>query len=151
MNFDKPTADLDAGTIASIQISCAQLVARYGHLADQRAHQAFAELFAPDGEWIRPGMHMRGREAIFWFMESRPSDALTRHVTGGIHIEVLSRNTAHGLSYTTVYRHTHFSGTLPVRLIQPEMVVDYADQYVLIGDRWHIARRHTTVVFSDKA
>lgn len=127
------------------------LVAHYGHLADQREHRAFAELFAPDGVWIRPGMHMHGREEIFEFMESRPLQALTRHVAGSIHIEVIDANHAQGLSYTTVYRERDFKGQLSVPLERPEMVVDYRDEYVRIDGRWHIAERHTTVIFSDRA
>jgi uncharacterized protein (TIGR02246 family) len=137
--------------ITSIQTACAMLVGRYGHLADQREHRAFAELFAPEGEWIRPGMRMRGRDEIFRFMESRSPQAMTRHVAGGIHIEVIDADHARGLSYTTVYRERNFKGKLPVPLVQAEMVVDYRDDYVRIDGRWHIARRHTTVVFSDAA
>ncbi len=143
----KPSA---AETIHILTV-CTQLITLYGHLADQRAHHDFASLFAPDGEWIRPGMHLRGREAIFRFMETRPSQALTRHVSGSIHIEVVNLNQARGMSYTTVYREPAFEGKLPVRLLQPEMVVDYRDEFVRIEGHWHIARRHTTVVFSDKA
>lgn len=127
------------------------LVARYGHLADQREHGAFAELFAPDGEWIRPGMHMHGREEIFRFMDARPAEALTRHVVGSICIDVIDADHARGMSYTTVYRERKFQGRLPVPLAQPEMVVDYHDDYVRIAGRWHIAKRHATVVFSDRA
>lgn len=137
--------------ITSIQTACSMLVARYGQLADQREHRAFAALFAPDGEWIRPGMQMRGRDAIFHFMESRPPQAMTRHVAGGIHIEVIDADHARGLSYTTVYRERAFQGRFPVPLVQAEMVVDYCDDYVRIDGRWHIAKRHTTVIFSDKA
>ncbi len=142
--------NLDETDRAAIRTACAMLVARYGHLADQREHKAFAELFAPDGEWIRPGMRLHGREEIFRFMESRSPQALTRHVTGSIHIEVIDTDHACGLSYTTVYRERNFQGELPVRLDRPEMVVDYHDDYVRISGRWHIARRHTTVVFSDQ-
>lgn len=141
---------LDEAGTAAIQVACAMLVARYGHLADQRSHEAFAELFAPDGEWIRPGMHLRGREAIFRFMESWPAQALTRQVAGSIHIEVANQDRASGLSYSTVYRDRRFTGLLPALLQQPEMVVDYRDSYVRIANRWHFARRHTTVVFSDR-
>jgi uncharacterized protein (TIGR02246 family) len=142
---------VDETRIAAIQTACAMLVARYGHLADQREHRAFSEVFAPDGEWIRPGMHMRGREEIFRFMESRPPQALTRHVVGSIDIEVIDADHARGLSYTTVYRERDFTGKLPVPLRQPEMVVDYRDDYLRIDGRWHIARRQTAVVFSDRA
>jgi uncharacterized protein (TIGR02246 family) len=142
---------MDASEHAAIQTACAMLVARYGHLADQREHRAFAELFAPQGEWIRPGMHMRGRDEIFRFMESRPADALTRHLVGSIHIEPVDVSHARGLSYTTVYRERNFQGKLPVPHVQAEMVVDYRDEYVRIEGRWHIAKRHTTVTFSDQA
>lgn len=137
--------------IAGIQTACAMLVARYAHLADQREHRAFAELFTPDGEWIRPGMHMRGREEIFRFMDARPAQALTRHVVGSIFIEALDVDHARGVSYTTVYRERNFQGRLPVPLTQPEMVVDYHDDYVRIHGRWHIAKRQASVVFSDRA
>ena len=142
---------VEVAVCTAIQTACAMLVARYGHLADQREHQAFSELFATDGEWIRPGMHMRGREEILHFMESRSPTALTRHVSGGVHVEVIDTEHAHGLSDTTVYREPNFAGRLPVRLLQPEMVVDNRDQYVRIDERWHIAKRHTTVVFLDQA
>jgi uncharacterized protein (TIGR02246 family) len=127
------------------------LVARYGHLADQREHRAFSEIFAPDGEWIRPGMRPRGRDEIFSFMESRPPGALTRHVCGSIDVEVTAADHARGLSYTTVYREPNHGGTGTARLVQPEMVVDYRDEYVRTAGRWHIAKRHTTVMFSNKA
>ena len=131
-------SDTLATAVAAAQTACAMLVARYGHLADRRAHRAFADLFAPEGEWIRPGMHLRGREEIFRFMESRPPQALTRHVVGSIDVEVLDPLHARGSSCTTVYREPHFRGTLPVPLRQPEMVVDYADDFVCIEGRWLI-------------
>jgi uncharacterized protein (TIGR02246 family) len=137
--------------IAAVQSACAMLVARYCHLADQREHRAFSELFAPDGEWIRPGMHMRGREEIFRFMESRAPQALTRHVCGSIHIEVVDATHARGMSCTTVYREANYAGAGTAKLVQPEMVVDYHDDYVRNESRWLIARRHATIVFSDKA
>ncbi|MDB5861377.1 MAG: hypothetical protein JWQ76_5066 [Ramlibacter sp.] len=142
---------MDELRTAAIQVACMNLVARYGQLADQREHQAFSEVFAPEGEWIRPGMHMRGREEIFRFMESRPARALTRHVCGSIAIDVADEDHARGLSYTTVYRESDYGGSGTARLVQPEMVVDYRDTFVRIDGRWHIASRHTTVVFSDKA
>ncbi len=142
---------MDEMQAAAIQTSCAMLVARYGQLADQREHRSFSEVFAPDGQWIRPGMHMRGREEIFVFMESRSPTALTRHVCGSIHIEVVDADHAHGLSYTTVYREANDRGEGAAKLVRPEMVVDYRDDYVRIEGRWHIARRHTTVIFSDQA
>lgn len=145
------TAPLDDSQVAAIQTACAMLVARYCHSADLREHQAFAELFAPDGEWLRAGMHMRGREEIFRFMESRPPQALTRHVCGSIDIDVIDADHACGFSYTTVYREANYKGTGTARLAQPEMVVDYRDEYVRLQGHWHISKRHTTIVFSDKA
>ncbi|WP_038207181.1 nuclear transport factor 2 family protein [Xenophilus azovorans] len=145
------TTVLDEDAKVRIQTACAMLVAHYGHLADQREHRAFAELFAPDGEWIRPGMHMRGRDEIFSFMDARPAQAFTRHVVGSIYIEPIDADHAHGLSYTTVYRERNFQGKLPVPLAQPEMVVDYRDEYLRLQGRWYIRKRHATVIFSDKA
>jgi len=143
--------ELQSSQAALIQTACAMLVARYCHLADLREHAAFSELFTHDGEWIRPGMHMRGREEIFRFMDARPLHALTRHVCGSIHIEVIDEDHARGLSYTTVYRQANYRGSGSAKLMQPEMVVDYRDDYVRLEGRWHFRKRQTTVVFSDKA
>jgi uncharacterized protein (TIGR02246 family) len=141
--------DLQEAQVAQIQTACTMLVARYCHCADQREHQAFSELFAPDGEWIRPGMHMRGRDEIFRFMDARPP-ALTRHVCGSIHVEVIDADHARGLNYTTVYRAQDYTGGDSARL-HAQMVVDYRDEFVRLDGRWHILKRHTTVIFSDDA
>lgn len=141
--------DLQEAQVVQIQAACAMLVARYCHCADQREHRAFSEVFAPDGEWIRPGMHMRGRDEIFGFMEARPP-ALTRHVCGSIHVEVIDADHARGLNYTTVYRAQDHAGSGSARL-HAQMVVDYRDDFVRLQGRWYIQRRHTTVVFLDTA
>jgi len=154
MNHENTAQDesgLDAAQTATIQIACMALVARYCHCADLRLHKEFSELFAPEGEWIRPGMHMKSRDDILRFMDARSPKAMTRHVCGSIHIEVVDADHARGFSYTTVYREPDYKGPDISPRVVPEMVVDYRDDYVRIDGRWHFGKRHTTVVFSDKA
>jgi len=143
------TSSVSTALAAEIQTACAMVVARYCHCADLREHRAFSELFAPDGEWIRPGMHMRGRDEIYRFMDGRPP-ALTRHVCGSVHVEVIDADHARGLNYTTVYRAQNPAGSPPAKL-HAQMVVDYRDDFVRLDGRWLIRKRHTTVVFLDAA
>ncbi|VTU45816.1 SnoaL-like domain protein (plasmid) [Variovorax sp. SRS16] len=149
--IDAPHCGLSDAQVATVQTACASVLACYCHCADSRDHAAFAELFAPDGVWKRPGMVMRGRDEIRRFMDARPTGHVTRHVCGSIHVEVIDQDHARGLSYTTVYRDPAYGGTGPAKLVQPQMVVDYRDEFVRIDGRWHIGARHTTVVFSDQA
>lgn len=50
--------------LVAIDASIRQLHARYSDAVWRKDAQAFADCFAPDGEWRISGMVMRGREAI---------------------------------------------------------------------------------------
>lgn len=139
---------ISEATLRVAQTECSMLVARYCHLADGRDFEAFVELFAPDGEWIRPNMHMVGREKILEFMRSLPL-AATRHVMGSVFIDVLSGTNARGRSYCQLYRETSAkqdSGLVSTQLVT---LVNYDDHFKRYKGKWLFAQRKTTIGFAN--
>lgn len=132
--------------------ACERLVARYALAVNDWDIDTFVSLFAPDAVWQRPHVQaLHGRDAIRAFMASQPTARTLRHVNGLCVVTVAEDgDTATSISQTTVYD-TPKVGDLPVPLGGVDMVVEYRDRLVRVGDEWLFARRDTTVVFSAHA
>jgi hypothetical protein len=61
-------------------------------------------------------------------------------------IDVVDPHNATGISTMTLYR-SFGSSTLPLAIIDPEMIAEYHDRFVLTGDGWRIDERRAVVVF----
>lgn len=132
--------------------ACERLVARYALAVNEWDLDAFVSLFVPEATWQRPGVPAyHGLAEIRAFMEAQPAERTLRHVNG-LCVVTLAEDgeSATAISQTTVYD-TPLRGALPVRLTQPDMVVEYRDRMVKRGGEWFFIRRETTQVFSARA
>ncbi len=124
---------------------------RYALAVNTTDVEGFVALFAPDGEWNRPGGHsMRGHEQIRAYIEHAlvdPTVHTLRHVNGAALVEVEGPDSASCWSQTTVYDVPQ-GPPFPVPLTNADMVVEYRDLLSRRDGRWQIRRRDTTVVFA---
>ena len=138
------------GRIAA-ERACERLMARYALAVNEWDIDTFVSLFTPDAVWQRPHVPaLNGHAEIRAFMEQQPSKEgrTLRHVNGLCLVTVADDGlSATSYSQTTVYD-TPQTGTLPVPLNGVDMVVEYRDRLVKVGDEWLFARRDTTQVFS---
>lgn len=134
--------------------ACERLVMRYALAVNDWDINAFVALFLPDAVWQRPHVPaMNGHGDIRAFMEGQNRDRTLRHVNGLCMVTVADDGqSATAISQTTVFD-TPSDGPppgvagLPVKLIEPDMVVEYRDKIVLRDGEWRFARRDTTQVF----
>ncbi|MBA3055301.1 MAG: nuclear transport factor 2 family protein [Sphingomonadales bacterium] len=128
--------------------ACERLVALYALAVNDWDIDAFVSLFVPDAVWQRPKVPaMNGHADIRAFMEGQSRERTLRHVNGLCVVTVAEDGqSATSISQTTVYD-TPVRGEFPVKLIEPDMVVEYRDIIVRRGGEWRFARRDPPVVF----
>jgi len=141
-------------TLARIEAerACERLVARYALAVNDWDIDRFVALFVPEAVWQRPGVPAyNGHAEIRAFMESSPTERTLRHVNGLCVVTVDGDGeSATAISQTTVYEAPE-RGALPVRLTQPNMVVEYRDVIVRRNGEWLFIRRETTQVFAARS
>jgi hypothetical protein len=131
----------------SIELECARLLLRSIRLFDRKEWRGYAELFAPDGVFVRanqPQEPLQGRSAIQAALESRPTDRLTRHLCTNVEIEVVDSTRAKGSCYLVLFSATETSTEKPLIGLPADTgqkIGEYADDYVRIEEGWRIARR----------
>jgi len=125
---------------------CVRLSHAFAYHLDRRNYADLANLFAPDGVWIRHGQPLRGRERIVAELDKRPPNQFTRHVTTGFHFTHMDETTAKSVAYNVSY----FSldgADLPLRYVPDQvMVLDFIDSYVNTPDGWRFSERITKEV-----
>jgi uncharacterized protein (TIGR02246 family) len=131
----------------AIEQDCLKLIAVYALAADHHDAERFVGIFAPDAQWIRPtGAVIQGHDALRAFMLQRPRSVLSRHVSTNAVVDVLGPDTAHGISYATVYKHEgHEGGSAP--LGGPESIVEYHDDFIRTQAGWRIVTRRAHSIF----
>src|SRR5204863_7491076 len=85
-----------------IERACERLCLDDAHFADHGPREAFAELFAEDGEMVMPTGVTRGRAAIAAGGAAVPN-LVMRHVTSNIRVEAQSADSAAGTAYIAAY------------------------------------------------
>ncbi|MET0981215.1 MAG: nuclear transport factor 2 family protein [Telluria sp.] len=91
--------------------ACADLIAQYAYLNDERRFDELVDLFTDDALLYRPSapeQAIAGRAAILEAFRKRPVDTMTFHVTSDVLIEVESAESARGRSRILL-----LSGTRP--------------------------------------
>jgi uncharacterized protein (TIGR02246 family) len=132
----------------AIERECERLMIDYAAHADFRDNDAFANLFAEDGELNLTGQPARGRDAIRRGMELRPANRESRHVITNMSVKVIDDNRAEGVCYLTLYRKDAEGGERrPFEHAGPDIVGDYHDVYVKTGAGWKIKSRRIRVAF----
>jgi hypothetical protein len=147
---------VDEAARDSIERSCTRLVLASIRAFDDCDFQAYAELFAADGIFIRanqPQEPLSGRAAILSALASRPAGRITRHLCTNIEIEVIDAHRARGRCYLLLYAAgTAAQETELGRPTEgPQRIGEYHDEFVQTDAGWRIARRVGRLIFHTAA
>lgn len=129
--------------------ACRDLVMRSALYTDARNAQAYAALFAENGELQRPGgTTLHGRDAIHAAYAARPASRLTRHMVSNCVVTMDGPTQAGALSYVLMWSgSTEDADTPSGRPAQPQqMVGEYEDRFVLVPEGWRIQSRQARFV-----
>ena len=123
-----------------IEWQCTKLINRIGLLIDDGRFDEVAELFIPEGVFVRPSApddRVCGRAAIAAHFHARPP-RFTRHFAANIVVNVDSALQARAKSYLLVYI-SHEDG-LAVRKADPsQLLATFTDRFVLHNGQWLFA------------
>jgi hypothetical protein len=123
-----------------IEEECKQLVGRFAFYIDHRRYDALLDLFTNDGEFSRPDMSVRGREAMASWLASRPTDTITRHLCGPTVFEDADGERARAVTYAVVYQCQN-NGKAFSSMELPVALVEYHDAFHKTAGGWRIAQR----------
>lgn len=128
-----------------VKQACADLVARYAYLNDERRFEELAALFTEDAVLCRPSapdQPIGGRAAILAAFRKRPPDALTFHVCSDILVEVQDARTAHARSRILLLSATRPADGLLAGVAAGVPVPGvFRDRFALTDAGWRFAER----------
>ena len=137
---------LDAALRHRIVQDCIALSSAFAHHLDQRDYAAVAELFVPDGVWVRLGVRLEGHDAILTALARRPASQFTRHVTTSHHFTRVEADTAAAMAYNMSW-YSWDAAALPADFVPAQaMLLDVSDRYVRTGRGWRFALREIAPV-----
>lgn len=143
MTADKTTT----GGAADVERACERLVHDSAAFNDAADWDALGELYAVDGELVRPsGQSVAGRAAIVEAYATGPADRLTRHVCTNVRIDVTGTDTATGHTLVLLFVANPASPDDGSRTHPGPAVGAFADHFVLTDEGWRIARRVASIV-----
>jgi hypothetical protein len=138
--------NMDADLLRRIKWECIELSHAFAHHLDHRNYRDIANLFAPDGVWIRHGARLVGPAAILGALEERPASQFTRHVTTGHFFTHVGETSAASIAYNMSY-YSMDAAVLPaVYVPEQAMLLDFKDTYVRTPEGWRFALRDTALV-----
>lgn len=143
-------ADIAPEERRAIQWDCQQLILRFYGLLDEKRYPELADLFAPEGVWVRLGRELVGPEGIRKAMTERES-WLTMHVVSNLRIEVTTPLRAESVQYVTLYRQEGYdpaSGPAPV--VMPLGLLRHTDSLVRVDGSWKFLRKASRAVMVDR-
>ena len=143
---------LDEPARAAIERACTRLVLASIRAFDERDFRSYAELFTPDGVFIRanlPQEPLNGRAAILAALQARPASRITRHLCTNIEIDASDAHHARGRCYLLLYAADAAApeSTLGRRAEPPQRIGENHDEFVRLGADWRIARRVGRLIF----
>jgi hypothetical protein len=139
-----------------MESSCRQLLGLYLTSVDAKDLDRMLQAFAPDAQWVRPGMPpMRDQADIRAFFETlwkkqalgSSHGHLTRHLLTTVSTIPAGEDRATGIAYALVFRCANFAGKLPVAMSEPELIVEYRDEFVRRDGQWRISRHEARHLF----
>jgi len=133
-----------------IERACLKLVTDCAHAADSFDHEAFVNLFAPEGSLVLPRGAFRGHKAIADMLAARDRRQASRHVVTNAKITVHDGSNASGVVYLTLYKGIPAAGETVVQDTAPETVGFYEDRYVRTEAGWRFATRRSVPLFVRK-
>jgi len=129
-----------------IEWECMRLSNAFAHLLDRKEYRQFSALFTEDGVFVRNGARLVGRAAIFAALTQRPSNAITRHVTTGMHFQHVAADSARAISCNRSY-FGMLDGEPPANFKGDQVILlDFEDIYAKTAAGWRFAERITSPV-----
>jgi hypothetical protein len=137
---------MDKAMRREVEAECVALSHAWAYHIDHKQYEALADLFVPDGVFIRTGVRLEGRAAILAAMHARPAEQFTRHLTTNLHFTEVTESRARATSYNMSYY--AFLPCGPPFAYAPErmMLLDFVDQYVRTPAGWRFAERDARAV-----
>jgi limonene-1,2-epoxide hydrolase len=136
-----------AESVPSIEADCIKVTLRFFRCLDTRAHEAAADMFAPDGVWNRPGgAALTGKSEILAALEMRPSDRSTAHLLSNVWAEAVDPDHARVHFYLTL-RERIATHNEPV-VFKTGGVLYGTDHYVRLAQGWRIQTKGTQRVLA---
>lgn len=137
---------MDSKIRREIEAECVALSHAWAYHIDRKEYAALAELFVPDGVFVRTGVRLAGREAILAAMHARPAEQFTRHVTTNWHFTAVEADRANAVSYNQSY-YAFLPGQPPFTYA-PErmMLLEFVDEYVRTAEGWRFRERDARAV-----
>lgn len=131
-----------------VRQACANLIAQYAYLNDERRFEELVEFFTEDAVLYRPSASdhgIRGRQAILEAFRKRPEDTMTFHVTSDVLIEVDSAGTARGRSRILLFSKSRSrEGGMSASDINPVVPGVFRDSFELTERGWKFSERRGT-------
>lgn len=138
------TETLQAMRVLLDEAECARLCAAFVSHIDTRAYAPLLELFTDDATLDRLGTVLVGREAISRYLQARPVDVVTRHLSTSLRVQFESADTATGRSVVLFCQGAAPSAAQaegPAAMNAPPSVVEYQDRYQRTAAGWRISQR----------
>jgi hypothetical protein len=137
---------MDTAIRREIEAECVALSHAWAFHIDHKQYEALADLFVPDGVFIRTGVRLEGRAAILAAMRNRPAEQFTRHVTTNFHFTEVTEGRARATFYNMSY-YAFLPGNPPFTYA-PErmMLLDFVDQFVHTPEGWRFQERDARAV-----
>jgi hypothetical protein len=132
--------------------ACERLIYEYARLVDFNRAEQIADLFTHEGTWESGRMRWVGQSQVRagfrrrQFLKYRKS----RHICTNVMIELLGPSEARGLTYFIIFRNDGNFGERPAPLNGEQIVGEYHDRFVRVGEVWRFASRLATVSFSNR-
>jgi ketosteroid isomerase-like protein len=129
------------------EADCARLCTAFVTHIDQCDYAPLLALFTDDGVLDRMGTVMAGRDAIARFLDARPADLVTRHLSTDFSLRFESADAAIGRSvvlFCQGRRQPRAPGEpadAAATMTAPPAVVEYHDRYRRTAAGWRIGER----------
>jgi len=130
--------------ISRVEDACGRLVYQAAAHADAGDYPAFAGLFTPDGELVRPdGTSLRGPTAIVASYSQRSADRQTRHVLSRPLFSNVSSTACQATSLVTLWACDNrvAAGPRGRPVLQPLVLGEFEDSFHFGDSGWRISRR----------
>jgi uncharacterized protein (TIGR02246 family) len=139
---------MDRDEERAIAWDCQRILTKFCLFNDGKRSDELANLFTPDGVWIRLGQSLTGRENIRKAMEARPATALHLHVLSNVIVTVTDADQAEVTSCKSIYYDAAGESLdKPIPLNGPKWVSVYTDKFMRTDEGWRIARMEGTTLF----
>lgn len=119
-------------------------------LVDAQDWRGFADLFAAEGELMRPdGTLMQGREAVFQAYSARDPERLTQHVLTNHEVDVVSKVQARSRCLVLLWSGKRGDAVGPKGrpADAAQQLGEFVDTLVRTPQGWCIARREARFMF----